>query len=720
MMDPPSFGAGEPRRGRTKGGLMTFPGLGSGSRRWVALQSLESRRRIAMWAIAFPVLLAAVSIAWPPVVSASSIDSGGDLPSELTVPIRAQLSHAALRAGGEATLGLVYEIPPNAHVQINEFLTVLPKEGEPLAIGEARRSATVQFEGEPVHTGRMVSWHRVRVGKDLATGRHTLKFVAGYQGCYEKPVFACFPPVDVELEVPVEIVPAGAAEQKTNDAFFAKAPRDLPPAGEVGAATASAETTGGTGDAASGDGSAGDGTAGGVGGSAGGAGDLTNAAPGDGSGSGSAGGGGGAMVLPEQTGLAGKLQQALAKRSLLAFLIIFLGGIATSFTPCVYPMIPITISYIGGRARSRVQGFFLSLVFVLGIAVMYSVLGVIAAVTGSLFGGIMQSTPVLIGVALVFFAMGASMLGAFDLALPSGLQSKLQGGPRTGVIGAFFMGMITGIVASPCVGPVLVVLLAGVAAIGSIPLGIAFLFTFALGLGLLFLVIGTFAGALASLPQAGGWMDTVKHVFGVMLLAMGIYFLRGVIGPNLTLFASGVFLVFVGVFVGAFHGLGDEPGHGRLARKALGIVMLLVGGFLLVAGVGRVMGIGLTAPPAVTGGPAAAGHGNWLSDDVAGLAQAKAAGKPAVLDFWADWCGACKELDHKTWSDPEVRRELDRFVAVKLDLTAKNETNQAKLTTYGVPGLPTVIFFDASGREVTRFFGFKPPQEVLELMRSVP
>ena len=382
-------------------------------------------------------------------------------------------------------------------------------------------------------------------------------------------------------------------------------------------------------------------------------------------------------------------------------------------------MIPITISYIGGRARSRVQGFFLSLVFVLGIAVMYSVLGVIAAVTGSLFGGIMQSMPVLIGVALVFFAMGASMLGAFDLALPSGLQSKLQGGPRTGVIGAFFMGMITGIVASPCVGPVLVVLLAGVAAIGSIPLGIAFLFTFALGLGLLFLVIGTFAGALASLPQAGGWMDTVKHVFGVMLLAMGIYFLRGVIGPNLTLFASGVFLVFVGVFVGAFHGLGDEPGHGRMARKALGIVMLLVGGFLLARRRGQ-------------------GHGDRPDGGARGHRWSRG--------------GGARELAERRRGGPrpgesggEARRArlLGRLVrsvqgAGPQDLVRPGGPSRAGAVCgretrshrqeRGESGKADDLrgarashgdLLRASGREVTRFFGFKPPQEVLELMRSV-
>ena len=697
---------------------MTIPSSISGSPRRAGSGSVTFRRCISLWMLVFPLILAVVSMASVSFASAASNESAAELPGELTVPIRAQLSHATLHAGGEATLALVYEIPPNAHIQVNEFLYAQPKDGEPFAMGEARRSATVQFEGEPVHAGRLVSWHRVRLAKDLSPGRHTLKLVAGYQGCFEKPVFACFPPVDVELEVPVEIVPAGAVEQKINDALFAKVPRDLPSATDVAAAGTASGEVGGD---ATAEGAKERGAIGSAGDDGGGPSDITSAAPDDESGSGDAGSAAkGALTLPEQTGLAGRLQHALAKRSFLAFLLVFLGGIATSFTPCVYPMIPITISYIGGRAHHRLHGFLLSLVFVLGIAVMYSALGLVAAVTGSLFGGLMQSTPVLIGVTVIFFAMGASMLGAFDLALPSGLQSKLQGGPRTGFLGAFFMGMVTGIVASPCVGPVLVVLLAGVAAIGSIPLGIALLFTFALGLGLLFLVIGTFAGVLSSLPQVGAWMDTVKHVFGVILLAMGIYFLRGVLGPNLFLLASGAFLVFVGVFAGAFHAVGEAPSRRRMARKAMGLVMLLVGGFLLLAGVGRMMGIGLTAAPALTGESTPAGHGTWLADDAAGLAQAKAAGKPVMLDFWADWCGACKELDHKTWSDPEVRRELERFVAVKLDLTAKNDVNQAKLATYGVPGLPTVIFLDASGREVSRFFGFKPPRDVLGMMRQVP
>ena len=197
------------------------------------------------------------------------------------------------------------------------------------------------------------------------------------------------------------------------------------------------------------------------------------------------------------------------------------------------------------------------------------------------------------------------------------------------------MGMVTGIVASPCVGPVLVVLLAEVAAIGSIPLGIAYLFTFALGLGLLFLVIGTFAGALASLPQAGGWMDTVKHLFGVILLGMGIYFLRGVLGPICTLVAlRGLCWSSSGSSRGPSTRWGEEPGHGRLARKALGILLLLVGRVPPAGRPGAPGGLALAAGGGLRRARAAAGtRDNWLTDDGAGLAQAQAAGKPAFIDF---------------------------------------------------------------------------------------
>jgi thiol:disulfide interchange protein DsbD len=385
-------------------------------------------------------------------------------------------------------------------------------------------------------------------------------------------------------------------------------------------------------------------------------------------------------------------------------------------------MIPITISYIGGRSRTKLGGLFLSVFFVLGIALTYSSLGIIAASTGALFGSAMQSTAVIVGVSLIFVAMGASMLGAFDLALPSGLQTRLQSGPRGGVLGALFMGMVTGLVASPCVGPVVVVLLTWVAQMGSVFFGFLLLFVFALGLGLLFLILGTFAGALQALPAAGQWMDSVKHIFGVILLGMAIYYLRPLLGPNVTWIVTGAFVVVVGTFLGAFTPVGEEPGKKLLLQKGLGIVLLVVGSFALLVGLARLTGLPMNASPS-SGNTAAvpAAHEGlaWVHDDEQGRSAAVSAGKPALIDFYADWCGACKELDEKTWSDAQVRREGERFVAIKLDLTKRNDWSAGKQSSYGVPGLPTVILFDSSGREATRFFGFKPAGDVLALMQAI-
>ncbi|MBM3318455.1 MAG: thioredoxin family protein, partial [Candidatus Eisenbacteria bacterium] len=402
--------------------------------------------------------------------------------------------------------------------------------------------------------------------------------------------------------------------------------------------------------------------------------------------------------------------------------------ILTSFTPCVYPMIPITISFIGGRARNRAHGFVLSLFFVLGIAVMYSALGLVAASTGAIFGAALQSPAVLIAVAAIFAAMGASMLGAFDIALPAGLQGRMTGGAqRGGVIGAILMGMVTGLVASPCVGPVLVVLLTFVAKTGNLFFGFWLLFAFACGLGLLFLVLGTFAGAMQALPGAGGWMNTVKHAFGVILVALAIYYLRTLIGPQGMRFAFGVYLVFVGTYMGAVAPLPEGAGGRARFRQGLALLSLIAGAALFLIWLAGAAGApalpsGAAQPAAGEQGQAArAAHPgpDWRVNDEAALGEAVAAGRPAVVDFYADWCAACVELDEKTWIDPAVIAESQRFMAVKMDFTRRGEFSRAATARYEVKGLPTVVFFDSRGREVHRFFGFKGPAEVLRIMRGV-
>jgi thiol:disulfide interchange protein DsbD len=290
------------------------------------------------------------------------------------------------------------------------------------------------------------------------------------------------------------------------------------------------------------------------------------------------------------------------------------------------------------------------------------------------------------------------------------------------VIGAIFMGMVTGIVASPCVGPVLVVLLTWVAQHGTPLYGFSLLFTFACGLGVLFVVIGTFAGALNAMPQAGQWMDTVKHVFGVILFAMGIYYSRTLFGPDLTWMATGLLVLMTGTFYGAFRTVPEGAEHSVLLSKGLGIAMVLCGSFALLVGLAGYSGVQLGGGGAgVSGGAVAEAHPglDWVMNDDEGLAIARSESRPVVMDFYADWCAACKELDHETWIDPAVKAEADRFVAIKFDFTENTDWAKEKKAQYEIAGLPTVIFFDSAGNEVERFFGFRDAESVLGTMRGI-
>jgi thiol:disulfide interchange protein DsbD len=407
------------------------------------------------------------------------------------------------------------------------------------------------------------------------------------------------------------------------------------------------------------------------------------------------------------------LARLLAQGSFLAYAAAFAGGVLTSLTPCVYPLIPITVSIFGARqSGSRRQAMLLSALYVLGIAVMYSALGMGAALTGKAVGSVMQNPWVIGVVALVFATMAASMFGAFDLQLPAGLQARLGSVGGAGHVGAFAMGLVAGIVAAPCTGPVLAAALAFVATKGSVAFGVGIMFAYALGLGLLFFLIGAFS---ISLPKSGAWMDTVKSVFGVALLAAAGVFLKDAIpalkpvflaSRTAALAAAG--LAGAGVLLGAFHGSFHGPVLHRLA-KGLGVA-LVVGGIVYSAGAAS------ARSRALEGGITWHVH----QDEAAALARARAEGKPVIIDFWADWCVACRELDKVAWSDPRVVAEADRFVRLKMDGSQDSDEFQRVFDKYGVVGMPTVIFIDAQGKELPlRITGAVDGDEMLRWLGAV-
>jgi thioredoxin:protein disulfide reductase len=406
------------------------------------------------------------------------------------------------------------------------------------------------------------------------------------------------------------------------------------------------------------------------------------------------------------------LRSALESGSWLSALgVAFAAGLATSLTPCVYPMIVITVSVFGARqTTSKLAAARLSTAFVLGIAALFTPLGVVAALTGDVFGSQLSNPIVLVCLALFFVVLSASMFGAFDLDLPAGLKNRLAMAGGEGLQGAFVLGLVSSLIAAPCTGPVIGFLLTWVGTTRNVLFGALSFFSYSIGLGLLFWLVGTFS---LTLPKSGRWLESVKSVFGIAMLAAALYFVRDLI-PGLTSLAerSGRFLLIaVGLIVaGVALGAVTATFHGSTlvtrARKSAGIALAVLG---LVGLIGYTEAVPAGAKIA------------WLHDYEAAQQLALSTGRPLLVDFGASWCGACGELDRHTFSHSQVVREGQRFVPVKIDLSPGQDTpeKQALLKSYNHRGLPLVVMHDATGKEAHRITNFVEPQKFLELMRSV-
>ncbi|MEI6593842.1 MAG: cytochrome c biogenesis protein CcdA, partial [Holophagaceae bacterium] len=388
---------------------------------------------------------------------------------------------------------------------------------------------------------------------------------------------------------------------------------------------------------------------------------------------------------------------------LLSLLLVFLAGMGASLTPCVFPMIPITMAIIGAKGGGKAKGFALSGTLVLGMAVTYTTLGVLAARSGAAFGAFAQKPGFLIPVSLLFAAFAVSLLGAFEIALPSGLAAKLQGdGTRKGFGGAFLMGLALGPLSAPCVGPVIGAVLVAIAQQGDVWLGGLQLFVFALGMGVLFLVVGTFSAAL---PRSGDWLTRFKQGMGLVVLGFAAWNVRLVV-PEWTNFAlwSAVLLTGGAVF-GAF-----ESAAGLVAqlRRGAAVLLLVLAVLLGIRATEAALSITLlgTSNSRIVEGDSA--NKGWLEQDLeAALAKAKAEHKVVLVDIYADWCAQCKELDEKTWPDPSVKAWIaTNAVAIRIDTDAKRKDLATKLQ---IRSYPTVLLLDAEGRELRRILGFQKP-----------
>jgi thioredoxin:protein disulfide reductase len=426
----------------------------------------------------------------------------------------------------------------------------------------------------------------------------------------------------------------------------------------------------------------------------------------------------------------GAFQRALAHGAFVALAASYAFGLATSLTPCVYPMIAITVSVFGAKeAKSRFEGLLLSFTFVLGIVTLFTPMGVVSAMTGKGFGSALGNPWVVAAIALVFLSLSASLFGAFEIALPAALNNRLSSAGGSGYRGAFVLGLLCGLVAAPCVGPFLFGLLGWIATTRNVALGSAAMAFYGLGLGTLFFAVGAFA---VNLPKAGAWMMGIKWVGGVVLAYMALAYIRDalpkdalhqLVHPGGVYGGAGGVLLLVGLALAAVHVAAERRKSSivHLSKPAkLASVVPAIGGLFMLVTWWQVPGGALVSDAAAsTGG--AAGSIAWESSEVAARARAESEHKPLLVDFGASWCGACKELDEKTFPDARVRAEGARFVSLHVDATDDDDPEVGRVRKkYGVTeGLPVVLLFGTDGAEAFRFTEFVPPDRLATALAKV-
>ncbi len=426
----------------------------------------------------------------------------------------------------------------------------------------------------------------------------------------------------------------------------------------------------------------------------------------------------------ENTRIANVLQQG---NFWLIVSFFFGAGLLLAFTPCVFPMIPILSGIIVGRGHhiTHFHAFILSLAYVLGMALTYAAAGVAAGLSGELISNALQTPAVLGGFAAVFVLLSLSMFGFYELQLPSALQSrlsdtsnKLHGGHLSGV---FVMGALSAIIMSPCVAAPMAGALLYIGKTHDAVLGGTALFALALGMGAPLLLIGSSAGAL--LPKAGAWMEAVKRLFGVVMLALAIWIISPVIPLAMQMLLWGALLIFCAIYLRALDALPHNATGWRKLWKGLGILCLLLGAAYLVGALSGARDI--LRPLGNISRNTTETSATLRFERVKSLAEleariASAPGKTVMLDFYADWCVACKEMEHYTFSDAAVQRALKDTLLLQADVTANDADDKALLQHFQLFGPPAILFFDGQGKEqeTARVMGFQDAMQFLQSLKN--
>lgn len=408
--------------------------------------------------------------------------------------------------------------------------------------------------------------------------------------------------------------------------------------------------------------------------------------------------------------------------------VFFLAGLGLSLTPCVFPMIPILSGIIAGQGKQATKGraLALSIAYVLGMAITYAAVGVAAGLSGTLLTAALQNVWVLSAFALVFVVLSLSMFGFYELQLPTSLQSKLseesghlQGGRG---ISVFLMGALSALIVGPCVAAPLAGALLYIGQTGDAVLGGTALFVMALGMGAPLIAVGVAGGSL--LPKTGPWMEGVKKTFGVLLLATALWLLTPVLPDMVVMLGWAALFIVPAIFL---HALDPLPPHAKPWQrfwKGFGVLLLLTGAALLI---GALAGSRDPLQPlaGLRGGAMAAEAQKLPFEPIRSVAELDArltaVDRPVMLDFYADWCVSCKEMEKFTFTDPAVRARMSEFILLKADVTGNTDDDKALLARFGLFGPPGIIFFDTQGKEIqgVRVVGFQKAEKFLASLNRV-
>jgi len=382
-----------------------------------------------------------------------------------------------------------------------------------------------------------------------------------------------------------------------------------------------------------------------------------------------------------------------------SLIFVFLGGLALNLTPCVYPLIPITIGYFGGQSEGRTSKLFvLGLFYMLGMSITYSVVGVVTALSGAMFGALLQEPIVVICISLIFVVLALSMFGLFELKMPDKWVMK-AGGAKSGSVGALFMGLTMGIVAAPCIGPFVLGLVTAVAAKGDPVYGFMMFFFLSIGLGTPYLFLAIFSGKIKNLPRAGFWMNAVKRIFGYILIGMALYFAGPLIPKEINFYVLPIFAIVVAVILLFIDKLANDRKGFRIFKIVFSVALIVVAAYMLW--------------------PTEKASPNWVKYEESLFENSVMNNKKIILDFYADWCIPCKEFDALTFSDARVIEKSKEFDNYKIDMTPKNDMTDQLRKKFKAFGVPTIIFLNSKGEEVDRLTGYVDANEFLKIMNSV-